>query len=65
MHASEPALKDRLSYAASFCLSVGMTTYGYFGCIFIPTCAKNRVLRMDFGAGCRQLWICSAEPPGE
>ena len=21
--------------------------------------------RMDFGAGCVQLWICSTEPPGE
>ena len=33
--------------------------------IYIPTCIKNRVLRMDFGAGYVQLWIHSTEPPGE
>ena len=33
--------------------------------IYISTCEKDRVLRMDLVAGCVQLWIHSAEPPGE
>ena len=43
------------------CCSCGWCFKGYYNCV---NCVKKKNMNR-LGAGCVQLWICSAEPPGE